>query len=262
MSAQVGRHLGLTGGRWSVAILALTVCAGAVGTPVLRAQQVEVNSANRTIAVTASDEAKRKADTASINIGYRIYAADSQGAYAQAAKLSNAIVAALKSAGVADDAIESTGQSTSPVQDFVNQNIPDAERAQRKFEATQSWTVKSPAAEAAKLLGAAVVAGANESGVAQWGVADEDSLTAEAASKALVRAKAVAAQMASGLGAQVGELLFASNQAESRVMPMMARAMGKGVGGAAGGGVLHPELSMSAPMITRSATVSAIFAIK
>ena len=152
---------------------------------------------------------------ATLHLGYRIFAADSGSVYADAARTSNAIAAALDKAGVAKDAIESQGQSTQPMLDVQNRDLSADERARRKFEAQQSWTVKTTPDAVAKVLAVCVTAGANESGQVDWSVSDEASLTAEAGTKALARAKVLATQMANGLGARIGNLMYASNEVEA-----------------------------------------------
>ncbi len=229
----------------------------------VQAQQVEVSQANRTISITATENAERRADTASLRVGFRTYAADSAHAYTDAARLSQAISDALTKAGVANDAIESDSQSTEPTQGFQNQNLTPDERAQRRYEAHQSGTVRTTPDAVARLLAAAVDAGANESGQIDWSVADEASLTAEAGTKALEHAQRLAAQMAKNLGAKVGSLLYATNQVEiMRPLPVMRATVGPGMGGGIGASRMAPQLNLSAPMITRPATVSAIFSIQ
>ena len=226
------------------------------------AQQIQVSAANRTIAVTASEQAERRADTAVVHIGYQLYAPTSQQVNEEAAKASKAITGALASAGIAKDAIESENQSTGPVQDYQNNGLTPEEHAQRKFQAQQSWSVRTTADAASRVLAAAVSAGANQSGAIDWSVADEASLSAEAAGKALKHAQAIAQQMAAGLGAKLGPLVYASNEApQLRVMPMMARNAEVGILGGTGS-VPDTKLSLSAPMVRRSATVSAVFSIQ
>ena len=244
-----------------VAVVCGVLLAGDLGAGIAGAQQVQVSPTNRTIAVTTSETAERRADTATVHIGYQLYGPTSEAVTEAAARASKAIVAAEKQLGVADDAIESEQQSTGPVQNYQENGLSPAEKEDRKFQAQQSWQVKAPADDAAKLLAAAVAAGANQSGSIDWSVADEASLSAEAAAKALKHAREIAQQMAQGLDAKVGMLLYASNQADQvRVMPMMAR---EGlVGAMAKGAPVSHTLSLSPPMVSRSATVSAVFAIE
>src|SRR5271154_459894 len=193
----------------------------------LQAQQIEVNKNNRTIAVTATDKATVDAEVATVHIGFQVYAADSKSAYALGSKTSNAIADALKKAGVESSAIQSDSQNVAPVQPFELQNLPESEKAQRQFQVTQSWSVKTSAKNAASVLDTAVQAGANQSGQIDWDVANPDALEAQAAESALKRAHAIADQMAKGLSATLGPLVYASNQVPERPMPMpMDRAKG------------------------------------
>ena len=228
------------------------------------AQQVQVSPANRTIAVTTTEDAERRADTAAIHIGYQLYAPTSQQVSEDAAKTSKAITAALAATGLPKDAIESENQSTGPVQDYPNNGLTPQEQAQRKFQTQQSWTVRTPADSASRILAAAISAGANQSGAIDWSVADEASLSAEAAGKALQHAQAIARQMAAGLDAKLGPLVYASNQAQQlRVMPLMARNAQAGIlGGMGSGPAPDTTLSLSAPLVRRSATVSAVFSLQ
>jgi uncharacterized protein YggE len=232
------------------------------GTRELSAQQIQVSPTNRTIAVTTTENAERRADTAVVHIGYQLYGPSSDAVTEAASRASNAIVEAEKKLGVAPTAIESDGQSTGPVQDYQQNGLTPEEKENRKFQAQQSWTVKTSAADVAQVLAAAVAAGANQSGAVDWSVADEGSLTAEAAGKALKHAHEIADQMAAGLGAKLGPLIYASNESQDIGMrPMMAKtdqinAM------SAPTRIADVKLSLSPPMVTRSATVSAVFSIQ
>src|SRR6201985_3595326 len=156
------------------------------------AQQIVVSKENRTIAVTTSADAEAQADTVTVQIGFVEYGADQDSAYAAGSKTSNAIAAALKAAGVPEDAIQSESQSITPVQQYTNQDWTPAEKAERKFQVQQSWGVKTGAANGAKGLGVAIKAGANQSGQMTWSVQDEDGLQAKAAKLALDRARQIA----------------------------------------------------------------------
>jgi uncharacterized protein YggE len=230
----------------------------AIGATGLYGQQIQVSGANRTLEVTASATSDAKADTATLHIGYQVFGATSDESYRKGSAISSAVATALEHAGAPKDAIESQNQSTEPLQEYQNQNLPTLEAAQRKFLTQQSWTVRTTPNDVAALLAAAVGAGANQSGAVDWSVGDMESLDAAAAAKALQRARAVAEQMAAGLGVKLGPLVYASNQVEDRVrvLPMQARGM-----------VLQqqkamPKLSLGAPMEHGSATVRAVFAVQ
>jgi uncharacterized protein len=224
------------------------------------AQQIVVSKDNRTIAVTTSADANADADTVTVQIGFVAYGADQDSAYATGSKVSNAIAAALKAAGVPQDAIQSESQNISPVQQFTSQEWTPTERAERKFQVQQSWNVKTAAANGARILDVAVKAGANQSGQMTWSVADQDAPQAKAAKLALDRARQIAQQMASGLNATLGPLVYASNEAPARTPQPLLRAQAM-MAAAPAAKEVEP-LSVSAQKVTASATVYAVFAIQ
>ncbi len=236
--------------------LTLAALALALAAPLLPAQNIEVNKDNRTVAVTATEHVTVTADIATVHIGYITYGRDRDTTYANATKLSNGIIQALTASGVPADSIESDNQSLEPTQNFQVERLPPAEAANRKYQVQQSWLVRTGAANAAKLLDTAVLAGANQSGQIDWSLKDESTSTAAAASRAIQRAHRVAIQMVSGFGGKVGALLYASNESEStavRPVPMMA--MHKAANE-------NDPLAISPRRIDRSVTVRAIFAIE
>ncbi len=234
----------------------LALCAVTIVAKV-NAQTIQVNRENRTIAVTATDRVSVLADTATVHIGFIAYGPDSDTAYANGSRVSNAIMRALTAAGIPRETIQSESQSLAPSQNFQVDRLTPAERAQRQFMVNQSWTVRTPADNAAKVLDIAVKAGANQSGQIEWSFRDEHAPEAEAAAKALKSARTQADQMATSLSTKLGALLFASNQTQAEtVRPMMMRA-----GGMAGGGNVEP-LAINPREIEKSATVYAVFAIE
>ncbi|HVC91819.1 MAG TPA: SIMPL domain-containing protein [Acidobacteriaceae bacterium] len=132
------------------------------------AQQIQINKDQRTTAITATDSARALADTATVHVGFVAYAPDAQTAYAEGSKTSNAIIGALTDKGVAKTAIESETQNVAETQSYELEKVTPAERAQRRFQMRQSWTVQTRADEAASLLNTAVHAGANQSGQIDW----------------------------------------------------------------------------------------------
>lgn len=235
------------------------LCVLMLAVPVMgRAQKIEVNRSNRTIAVTVTDKATEPADVATVHIGFRAYGPYSDSAYAAGSKISNAVIDALKKAGVEDKAIQSEAQSVQQNYQF-DEKEGELERAQKRYVLSQSWTVKTAAAEAAKVLHIAVEAGANSSGQIEWDVKDHDALQAQAAAKALRHAQAIAEQMAKGLNAQLGSLLYASNQAPET--PVAPRAINGRIESFAKLQAVQP-LAIRAQVIEENATVYAVFAIE
>ncbi len=248
--------------RTAVFCAGLLVSAGALPATALPvyAQQIVVSKENRTIAVTTSAEATADADTVTVQIGFLVYGADQASAYALGSKNSNAIAAALKAAGVPTDAIQSESQGISPVQQYGNNDLTPAEKAARKFQVQQTWSVKTAAANGAKVLDVAVKAGANQSGQMSWSVADQDALQAKAAKLALERARQIAQQMAGGLSATLGPLVYASNEAP-QVRPQPALDRVQIFAGPPQAKAVEP-LSISPQKVTTSATVYAVFSIQ
>jgi hypothetical protein len=233
------------------------ILATAANTPV-SAQTIQVNKENRTIAITATDKVTVMADTATVHIGFIAYGPDSDTAYANGSHVSNAIVKALTASGVPSDAIQSENQNVSPVQDYQVDKLTPAEKAQRKFQVTQSWTVRTNADDAAKVLDLAVKAGANQSGQIDWSLKDENAAQSEAAAKALQRARTVASDMAKGLNAKLGVLLYASNETQAEPPRPLMRTMN----GAPMAMAKVEPLAINPRQIEKTATVYAVFAIE
>lgn len=186
------------------------------------AQNIQVDKNNRTIAVTTSDTAAELADLATVTVGFQIFAPDAQTAYGQGSQLSNAIMDAVKRAGVHEKDIQSKEQQLTHTEFPGGDKTPLQDRAKRQFTLSQSWTVHVVAKDAAAVLHVAIEAGGDESGDIGWDLSDRSGLQAEAAAKALVHARQIASQMAEGLGAKLGSLVYASNQAP---LTLIQRAM-------------------------------------
>jgi hypothetical protein len=239
-------------------IFALAAAILTTAAPVLsQSPAIQVNKENRTIAITATDKVTAMADTGTVHVGFITFGPDKDAAYAAGSTVSNAIVKALTAAGIPNDAIESENQNVSPVQEYQVDKLSPAEKAQRKFQVTQSWTVRTNAVDAAKTLDLAVKAGANQSGQIDWSLKDENAPQAEAAAKALQRARTVAGEMAKGLNVRLGALIFASNETQAEPVRPLMRAM------------IQPQLAEKAQLlainprqIEKSATVYAVFAIE
>jgi hypothetical protein len=236
-------------------LTAIALCTAAVA---VSAQTIQVSKENRTISVTATDKVTAMADVATVHVGFVAYGPSSDAAYANGSRTSNAIVKSLTAAGVPSDAIESENQALAPVQNYQVEKLTDAEKAQRKFQVTQGWTVRTNANDAAKVLDLAVKAGANQSGQIDWSFKDENAPEAEAAAKALQRARTQANQMAQSLNSKLGVLLYASNEVQASPIRPMMRAMA-----AAPMAMEKVEpLAINPRQIEKSATVTAVFAIE
>lgn len=211
--------------------------------------QMKVDSSNRTLTVTATDSVSVEPDLAVLHIGFDTQPEDAKSAYADGARASNAIIAAIKQAGVPETAIRSESQYLD--RDYTNK--------QHKFVLRQQWTVKVAPEHAAEILDVAVTAGATSSGQIDWTVKDEKALEAEALDKAASRAKENADVLAKGMGVRLGTLIYVSNQMSApsfpRPMPMMAMRNADVAAPA-------PPLSIEPHQVSREATVYAVYAIE
>ena len=232
----------------AVGLVAIAVSAGA--------QTIQVNKDNRTIAITTTDEAQAVADRAVVSIGFTTYGMDQDSTYAEASKISNAVMKALKDFGVKAEAVESTEQSLSAIDD--NDKVRYSEGI--RFVASQGWTVTVPADAAAETLHVAITAGANNSGNINWQLEDDSKLESDAAEKALVHARHIAEQMTKGLNVTLGPLVYASNQTPPRDGPVQfdrlaTFAMMKAA-------PPPKPLAISPAKISKSATVYAVFSLE
>jgi hypothetical protein len=229
------------------------------------AQQIQISQQNKTIAISTSDEATGLADTAVIAVGFSVFGKDQDDIYTNASKISNAIFSALTAAGVPKEAITSTEQRLSPIEPNSEEDKTRYAEGLR-FSFAQSWQVTVPASQAAATLHIAIASGANNSGEIQWQLKRDDTLQAEAARKALQHAREIASQMAAGLGAKLGPLVYASNQTPARgifanmgfgdvTLNTQSAALPAKVRNLA-------PLAITPERITKSATVYAVFAIE
>jgi uncharacterized protein YggE len=138
--------------------------------------------------------------------------------YKKASDLSSAIMKALNGAGASKSDIESLDQSIVPLREDELKELRGSHKGM-KFRAAQSWTVRVAVDQVAKILDSAVDAGANDSGQIEWLMKDSTALERQAVSKASARARALAEEMAAGMGVKLGPLLYVT-QASS--YPMLA----------------------------------------
>jgi len=212
--------------------------------------ELNIVPSNPTITVTAEGRVEVDPDVAILHIGYETKPSDAPSAYADGARASNAIVAAIKQAGIPEASIRSETQRLEPI-DVKN----------HKFKLTQNWTVKAPPERAGQILDVAINAGATDSGEIEWTVQDIHALEDQALDQAASRARADAAILAKANGDHVGTLLYLTNQvAEPAVngLSYINNSDGKMDRFAS----LAPPLAIEPHKVSRTATVYAVFAIQ
>jgi uncharacterized protein YggE len=209
--------------------------------------ELKVEPSNRTLSVSAEAQVTADPDTALLHIGFETNPSDAQSAYAEGTRTSNAIISAVKQAGVSESAIHSETQHLD--RDY---SVPKS----HKFKLVQQWTVKTDPTHVAQVLDAAVTAGASVSGDIEWTVKDSAALDAQALENAATRAKDDAAVLAKGMGVRLGALVYVSRTSEPVVRPMPGRVM------AMAKAQNDQPLAIEPGKVTRSATVYAVYAIE
>jgi uncharacterized protein len=241
----------------AMATLLLLGCMGA------QAQSLAVTRENRTIYVSAEESVSVDPQVAIVKVGYLNFGGSEDAAFDESARVGNAVLKALTASGVPEKSIETKSVTLSRTP--FDARDPEVLRKERAFKSEQVWTIRVPVAEAQGVINAAVGAGANEVMGVEWTVEDPYALEARARGAALVKARRDAEQIAKGMGARLGVLIYASN-----AFPIQEQGYGAGAGGGLGGGVFRegegipakPALRVFPQKVERGATVYAVFAIE
>lgn len=224
------------------------------------AQQVQVSQSNKTIAVTADESVSADPDIATITIGYQNYAETNKEAYSENVRVGKSVVEHLIASGMPRTQIESGEIHVSRTE--PDQKWDAATRKERQFEAIQTWKIRVRAADAGKTVDNAMRAGANSVESVDWDVSDRSALQAKAGAAALAKARKIASQMASGLGAKLGDLVYASNQAPAVGLAALLGGQALQTVSAMVGSRAEPVLDLYPAKVKQEATVHAVFAIQ
>jgi uncharacterized protein len=223
-------------------------------------QQIAINRDNKTIAITADESASVDPEVATITVGYHNYAATKDSAYAENVRVSDELTKALLKAGIPMSAIQT---------ETLKLQRPEAEdkwtadeKKQRQFEATQTWKIRTSTKDAQGAVDLAVGAGANILDDIEWDVADPKALQAKASAAALTKARAIAEQMAQGLNARLGDLIYASNRVPVGPFSGYTTLNTDMAVLAAAPPTPPPHLTLYPKKVKSDATVYAVFAIQ
>jgi uncharacterized protein len=228
-------------------------------------QDIQVNRQNKTIAVTADESVTADAEVAVLAIGYHNYAATYDQAFQENVSNANRIERAFLGAGISKESIETKKLQLSRAE--LGENWTPDMKKERQFEAQQSWQVVVAVSRAQAIVDLAVQSGANEVDDVEWNVADPLALQAKASGAALAKARAIADQMAKGLGAKLGDLVYASNHAQAP-KAMWYRWAASGLAASDSGEhsvtlqLNRPKLTLFPQKVKSDATVYAVFAIE
>jgi len=192
--------------RGSVALCLFALICGGV-----RAQTSRQESHRKTIEITATEKISVPADLAVVKLGVQNQASTRDDAYSGAARTAEKIMKALLEAGVPQSAVETDSLRLQQDRELYG---PQAGRG-TKYSAAQQWEIRCKAADAQKVVDAAVAAGANEIESVEWAVADEKQLAARAYGSALKRAKELAEQTVAQTGLRLGGIVSIINSSEN-----------------------------------------------
>lgn len=225
------------------------------------AQEIQVSRQNKTIAVTAEESVTVDPEVAVVMIGYHSYGPTQDAALQDNLRVSAKIIQALLDAHIPKESIE-TKRLQMQLVDPDEKWTPEMKK-DRQFEARQSWTIRVPASQANAVVDVATQAGVNEIDGVAWTVADPTALQAKASGAALAKARAISEQMARGLNAKLGDLVYASNKppAEERFVEAFWQRRDSSVI-VTESGTARPNVQIFPEKVKSTATVYAVFAIE
>ena len=221
------------------------------------AQSVEVNRANKTIAVVVTETVEADPEVAVIRVGYQNYGRSKEQAFEENVLVSNKIIQALLDAGIPKESIETETLRLDPAE--PEEGWTAEMKAQRKFSGRQSWHARVPVPQAQAVVELAVKAGANDVSDVDWQVKDPRALEFKAYAEALGKARILADEMAKAHGAHSGDLLYISNS-YSRPLAFVARAFETAM--ASVRALPKAELKLFPRKVSKEASVHAIFAME
>lgn len=224
------------------------------------AQDIQVNRQNKTIAVTADESVTADAEVATLEIGYHNYAPTQDAAFRENVRMAEQITKAILDAKIPAANIETEKLHLSRTE--IDEKWTAEMKRDRQFTAEQSWHINLSAAQAQTVVDLAVKAGANEVEDVEWNVADPLALQAKAGGAALAKARAIAEQMAKGLGTKLGELVYASNRAPLAGKMLNGLLQTVEVEAAVAATAKEPKLKLFPQKVKSEATVYAVFAIE
>jgi uncharacterized protein YggE len=193
-------------------ILALAVVAGVViwitATAMADNGTSTTGKPARTITVSSTSTVKVQPDEAVVNLGVRSEATDGAGAFAQNAKDMQAVLDALKAAGVSDDDLQTLNVGLD--QHVENQGKPSE---QRVFVASNSVQVTiHDLASVGSIIDAAVGAGADSVNDIRFQLSDPNAVRSDALTQAVTGARAKADALASAADATVVRVVTIDEQ--------------------------------------------------
>jgi len=175
------------------------------------AQPSKVGAANTpttTITVTGNGSVNATPDKASFDFGVQVNATTAAEAMNKANEQANAIIAALKNAGVSDSDIQTGNVSLWPQTSNDGQTITG-------YQASNDVTVTTSIDKAGSLVDTATSAGANNVSGPNLSVGDQSSYYAQALKLAVADAKTQAQAIADAAGLTLGGITHITNESST-----------------------------------------------
>ncbi len=184
--------------RLRIALLfAAIACTGACSRPVATPA---IGPESTLVTVSASAEARRAPDIATLSTGVVTQAADAAGAIRGNAQRMAQVVAAIEAAGIAAKDVQTSGVSLNPDYHYVSNRPPRI----RGYYASNTVNVTvRDIGRLGSILDALVATGANQVNGPMFDIEDRDAVLDEARGKALAKARARADGYARRLGLRV-----------------------------------------------------------
>lgn len=162
------------------------------------------NTSSTTITVTGNGTVDATPDKASFDFGVQVNAATADAAINRANEQTQAIIDALKNAGVDSSDIQTSSVSLWPQSSGDGQTITG-------YQASNSVSVSGPIGKSGALVDAAVAAGANSIYGPSLSVGDQSSYYAQALKVAVADAKTQAQAIADAAGLSLGGIVHVTN---------------------------------------------------
>jgi uncharacterized protein len=204
---------------WKILLLAgvLLAAAAIAGVAQPHLGRTAIAAPGTTITVTGNGTVDATPNRASFDFGVQTQASTAAQALSRNASEAQAIIDALKKAGVPASAVQTTDVSLWPQTSSNGTRITG-------YQASNSVQVTAALGKAGALVDAAVGAGANNVDGPNLDTADQSSLYDQALKQALGDAKGKAEAIASGAGLTLGTVLKVHEGGNPAPVPMFAEA--------------------------------------
>lgn len=183
------------------------------------------------LTVSGSGEARVAPDLATVRLGVIAQAATARAAQEQVSRAASGVLAAIRSLGIKDEDIQTSGLSLSPLYSQGRPGTEEESRAPRitGYQANNSVTVRiEDLTKVGPVIDAGLSAGANTLDGVELGLRNDEAARAQALADAAGKARAKAQTLAKALGLTLGNILEVAEGGVSVIpqpYPRYGRAM-------------------------------------